>query len=125
MIKIWPRIIRSLLLCSSFLNEFHLQRPTIIEIFLSASTITRFSGSYEVSVVKRRNIGHCLPSSARSAQKDIRETSFPAIFLPIPPGSLSVLSTFPSLLVSLPLLDRQPRATESARGWEKEDRPKR
>lgn len=46
-------------------------------------------------MVKRRNIGHCLPSSARSAQKDIRETSFPAIFLPIPPGSLSVLSTFP------------------------------
>lgn len=47
-------------------------------------------------MVKRRNIGRCLPSSARSAQKDIRETSFPAIFLPIPPGSLSVLSIFPS-----------------------------
>lgn len=124
------RIIRSMP-CSLTSFIYNVQPSPI---FLSACAITRFLRFERVvSVVKRRNIGRCLPSSARSAQKDIRETSFPAIFLPIPPGSLSVLSIFPPSSPSLPFPLRlsfsqgwpEKSDGERERGWEKEGSPKR
>lgn len=99
-------------------------------IFLSACTITRSLvrtrcrwSSVAISAVVSRHLREVLKKiSAKQVSPQfsflfLREVSpFFRSFLPPPPSLPSI---------SLPLLDSQPRATENARAWEKEDSPKR
>lgn len=105
-----------------FLADFicNIQRALIFPLSSSprGCAITRFSRSNEASLDERRNIGRCLPSSARSAQRDIRETSFPQfsfLFLREGPAP-STRRSFPS--VSLFLARDQAVTIEQERGEE-------
>lgn len=97
-------------------------------IFLSACTITRFLW-FERGVGGQASQYRPLsPVICEKCSKRYPRNKFPRNFPSYSSGKslrsfdLSFLS-LPS--VSLPLLDSQPRATENARAWEKEDSPKR
>lgn len=97
-------------------------------IFLSACTITRFLW-FERGVGGQASQYRPLsPVICEKCSKRYPRNKFPRNFPSYSSGkSLRSfdLSFLPLPSVSLPLLDSQPRATENARAWEKEDSPKR